>query len=104
MAGFFGRGGIDFSGADPMHQLDRGSRVIDSESTASDRFFIDARVKIAEAVGELDLFAIDDDRTECADLARFGFERKIAGIHRQEPSHTRALKLDESCHLLAACL
>src|SRR5713101_2089592 len=91
--------GLDIRCPNPMHELDRWPRVIDSESAPGKRFFIDPRVEIAEAFREFHLFAIDDDRAERADLSRFGAEWKVGRIDRQEPADARSLKLDESRHL-----
>src|SRR5689334_7981716 len=83
-----------------MDELDRRAGVVDSEPAAGEHLFVNASVEVREAFGELDLRAVDDDRTERRYLTGHGGKRQVRGIDRQEPAHACALKLDVAGHLL----
>ena len=70
-----------------MHYLDGGLRFFESETTSSNRFLIDQRVKIDKASTELDLFTIKRDAAVRALSLGLDLGRDVVDVNREEPRH-----------------
>ena len=75
--------------------IDR-TAVVDAEAAAGEHFLVDAGVQVGEPVAELDLVAVDRDRSERRLHARLRRKRQVGDVRRQEPAHPRALELEEA--------
>src|SRR5437016_578278 len=84
-------GGDDLGLAQPMRQLDARPRVGDPEALPLQHPLVDARMEIVESFAELDLLAINRDRSERRLAAGLRDERQVCRTRRQQPLHTRSL-------------
>src|SRR5439155_563220 len=85
---------------DAMRERDARPRVVDPEPASGQYFLVHARMKVAESAAELELLAVDGNRTKCRLDAWLRNERQVRHLGRQKPVHARPFELDEASHPL----
>ena len=92
-------GDFDLGGPNVGNRLDRASRLVDGEALTLDNSLVARLVQVSESLGELDLHAIDRNRT-VGSLFLAGGLGQIALVDRQEPAHSRPLILEIACRTI----
>ncbi len=80
-----------------MNELDGGTSLCNPQPAPREYLLVDARVKVGNALGEIDRLIVDPDRPErrCTRLTR---DRQVLPIGRQEPTDRRTLELELTGH------
>src|SRR5690554_4229536 len=80
-----GDGGAAYGG----HRRDRAAVFFQAEAAAGKNLFVAALVQIGETAGELDLRAVDRDRSPRSLAGSAHGLRYVVDVDREEPAHAR---------------